>query len=226
MRPNSPIKLNLGCGPFGIEGWTNYDWGVLPLLSKLPWMRRALIGLGLLSKEYDAAWPSLKLVDIRKKLPLANETVQCIYCSHVLEHLERWEALHVLQESHRVLVRGGCVRVVVPNMEKLFEQYVQARQQPIDKKKVTRPALEACRSMWGQATDIKPSNWIDRLKRSFIRGHRWAYDDLELEILLREAGFEPVERREFRMGAVPDLDRLDLAEHASSSLYVEAAKPD
>lgn len=212
----APVKLNLGCGPTGIDGWLNYDWGVLPLLSKLPWLRRGLVQLGVLPASYDVPWSAIQLVDIRKRFPLADATVQFIYCSQVLEHLERWEALHVLQECHRVLVPGGCARVSVPDLAVICRTYLGATG--------GRPAQDACRLLWGHPKDEPPAGAVGRFSRRFIRGHQWCYDHAEMARLLRDAGFHDIRPCQFRAGATPDLDRVELDIHAPHSLYVEACK--
>lgn len=218
---NTLKKLNLGCGPNGLDDWINYDWGVLPLFSKLQGIRQFGIRLGLLDKKYDIRWPKIKLVDIRKRLPLQDETIDCIYCSHVLEHLERWEALFALKESFRVLVRGGRIRIAVPDLEYICRHYLDSRSVPVVQ---GRPAQDACRLLWGHPKDIEPGSWFSKWSRRFIRGHEWAYDESEMTKLLAEAGFSEIERCTFRKGNVPDLDRLDLTDHAAHSLYMEASK--
>lgn len=211
-----PIKLNLGCGPSGLDGWVNFDWGALPLLSKVPWVRRLLVKAGILPAGYDTPWPKIRLVDIRKRLPLRNDSVQFVYCSHVLEHMERWEALRVLRECHRVLVSGGAVRIVVLDLAKICQQYIDGTEE--------RPARNACRMLWGHPKDVEPVGFVARMIRSFVRPHEWIYDNVEMEILMRDAGFDDVQHREFRQGLVVDLDQLDLEGHRTHSLYVEAIK--
>ena len=212
----TPIKLNLGSGPAGLDGWLNYDWGALPLLSKMPWLRRVLVRLGVLPAAYDVTWPVIRLVDIRKRLPLADATVNFIYCSQVLEHMERWEALRVLRESYRILISGGCLRVSVPDLALICHAYHAGKGE--------RPSQEACRLLWGHPKDVAPTGAVARFCRRFIRPHEWCYDHPEMEQLLREAGFTDIHRCSFRKGETPDLDRAELDIHAPHSLYVEAFK--
>ncbi len=212
----SPVKLNLGCGPSGLEDWTNFDWGALPLLSKLPWLRRLLVKAAILPAAYDTPWPRIRLVDVRKRLPVRDGSVRFVYCSHVLEHVERWQALHVLRECHRVLVSGGVVRIVVPDLAKICQQYLDGTDE--------RPAQTACRMLWGHPKDVDPAGLVARVVRSFVRPHEWVYDHQEMEILMREAGFDDVRHCEFRQGVVVDLDQLDLESHRTHSLYIEAVR--
>jgi ubiquinone/menaquinone biosynthesis C-methylase UbiE len=47
------------------------------------------------------------------RLPLASSKFDLLFCAHVLEHVPEDDA--TLAELHRVLARGGYLRVVVPN---------------------------------------------------------------------------------------------------------------
>lgn len=221
MKPRSPtpVRLNLGSGPCSAPGWTNFDWGALPLLSKFPRLRRCLVRFGSLPAAYDISWPPIQLVDLRRRWPLANRSVGSIYCSHVLEHFERWEALHILREARRVLCLGGAVRVVVPDLERIFRCYLDEVVSGME-----RTGREASRRIWGHPKEEKPVGWLAQLRRSFIRGHEWMYDEMELRLLMLEAGFSAPYRCEFRKGTVPDLHHLDLDCHRSLSLYMEAIR--
>lgn len=224
IKKDKVLKLNIGSGPSGIKGWLNYDWGMLPFLSKLKILRHGLVYMGILPKSYDISWPPIKLVDIRKKFPLQNSIVQFIYCSHVLEHFERWETLRILKECKRVLKKGGCIRVVVPDIEKICKMYQESLSDKSRNPFISRPGRELCRAWWGYEKDINPKNIIQYLSRKFIRGHAWNYDKYELELLLKEAGFEEIKLVSFQEGAMPDIKKLDLESHKDHSLYVEAIR--
>jgi len=215
------IKLNIGCGPSGLPGWKNYDWGIVPLLSKLKTIRKILIVLKILPKEYELNWPTLRLVDIRRPFPLEAETVKYVYCSHVLEHFDRWEAVKILKECRRVMKDGGVIRLVVPDIEKLCKIYLKGM---MNKKSDSRPGQDFCRLWWGYDKDIEPRNLIQRLSRKFIRDHQWNYDKHELEILLNEAGFSQIKLSDFQKGKFPDIKSLDLECHKNHSLYLEVIK--
>lgn len=210
-------RLNLGSGWNGIDSWTNFDWGGLALLSKMKFLRRWLINRGWLEKTYDQSWPKIHLVDIRRKLPLKDRSVKYIYCSHVLEHFERWQAIEILKECRRVLKVGGWLRLVIPDLRKMVKKYSQNKGSP-------RAPDDFFREVWGFYKDRQPKNILDKLKRKFIRGHEWGYDKENLTVALTEAGFEKIRERKFRQGAVPDLESLDLEIHRWVSLYMEVQK--
>jgi len=197
-------KLNLGSGPTGINGWINFDWGVLPVLSKMPLVRSIFVKLGLLSRNYDAVWPTIKLVDIRKDLPLENKSIDYIYCSHVLEHFEKFEVIKIVKECKRVLKKNGLIRIVLPDLQKLIKEY--------------KNADEFCREFYGYEKDVK--SW----SQMFIRGHEWMYDTKSFVKLLDEIGFKNCKVVKIKTGEMPDIDKLDLDVHEKLSMYIEARK--
>jgi len=89
--------LNIGCG-----GNYNKDW----------------INLDLYKSEH------VKYHNIKKKLPFSDDSVDVIYHSHVLEHLDKYEAKRFIDDCFRVLKTGGVMRVVVPDLEQIAREYL------------------------------------------------------------------------------------------------------
>jgi len=94
------IKLNLGCGwrNFG-EDWVHIDGG---------------------------NYPHVKSHDITK-LPYKDNEVDLIYVSHVFEYFDREEGLEVLKEWHRILKKGGTLRIAVPDFGEMAKLYSQGK---------------------------------------------------------------------------------------------------
>lgn len=61
--------------------------------------------------------------DIRNGIPYQTETVDAIYTSHFLEHLDYREGVAFLRECRRVLKPNGALRVIVPSMSILTEAF-------------------------------------------------------------------------------------------------------
>ena len=212
------IKLNLGSGPSGINGWLNYDSGALPWLSKCPRLRHLICTLGLLPKSYDTNWPEIELVDIRHKFPIEDNSVDYVYCSQVIEHFEKYEALNILMESFRVLKPEGVIRISVPDIGKILANYKE--QSIIDPKTAAR---EVNVLWWGYEKDKEP-NFVGKISKIFIRDHQWHYDTSSMKKLLSDAGFRKVKTFSFRNGETPDLDQVEIELHKKHSLYIEARK--
>ena len=212
-------KINLGSGPTGLDSWDNYDWGMLPFLSLHKTLRGMLIKLKILSKDYGIPWPKISLVDIRKRLPLKDGEVESIYCSHVLEHFESWQAQSILKECYRVLHPAGVLRIVLPDIKKMLDKYSQyAKTDP------QNAAEKFCRLWYGFDKDKKPATLVQKISRKFIRDHQWHYDFLAIKKSLKTVGFKKINKCNFRKGKLSGLSKLDLDCHRDHSLYVEAQK--
>ncbi|MFA5025940.1 MAG: methyltransferase domain-containing protein [Candidatus Shapirobacteria bacterium] len=201
------IKINLGSGPASAKGWINYDWGLLPFMGKFH-LTSLLVKLKLLGKDYDWKWPDITLVDIREELPDNDNTVDYIYCSHVLEHFEKNVAIDILKECKRVLKKNGRVRIVLPDLSKMIKKYSSSE--------------IFNREYFGFDKDLYIGA-LAKFKRFFIRGHEWMYDAKSAKDLLKEAGFGEVKICSFRKGLVPNLDVLDIEQHREIGLYLEAS---
>ncbi len=98
--PPGAILFDLGCGK---------DAHLLNLLKK-----KIKQGIGIDKKVLSREFDNLKLIkmDLRKQIPLANESVDYLTILAVLEHLDYPE--EVLKECHRVLKTGGYLLITVP----------------------------------------------------------------------------------------------------------------
>ena len=216
------VKVNLGCGPSGIEGWLNYDWGILALLSKFVGLRKWLVKWGLLSKDYDKNWPELRLWDIRWRLPLKNNSVDFIYCSHVLEHVEYWQSKNILKECRRVLKRNGVLRIVLPDMGLIVKKYFSDG--PMNRTAECLRQKEFNMNVFGVDRSKFNDGFLSKLQKFFIREHRWMYDEKDMVFLLKKAGFRKIKKCSFRKGKMADIDKLDLKIHKELSMYFEVEK--
>lgn len=93
------LLVNIGCGPFGEDGWVNLDL-------------------------FPAPGVTLR-ADCRWRLPLGDGSCRGIHIEHYLEHLEPTrERPRLLSECHRCLEEAGVLRIIVPDMRKYIEAYV------------------------------------------------------------------------------------------------------
>ncbi|MFA5894337.1 MAG: methyltransferase domain-containing protein [Candidatus Shapirobacteria bacterium] len=202
------VRINLGSGPDGIKGWINYDWGLLPLFGKFPLFRKVLVTLGILDKSYERKWEGVILHDLRKGIPMADNSVDWVYSSNFLEHLEKYETEKLLSECLRVLKVNGKIRIVVPDIGKVMEKY-----------KNTGDADVFCREFYGYDKDK-----MFGVSKSAVRGHQWMYDYQSLSNLLNKVGFVKITKSTFRKSTMRDIELLDLSIHQELGLYIEAEK--
>jgi predicted SAM-dependent methyltransferase len=62
-----------------------------------------------------------KDVDIRNPLPFPDESVDRFMLEHLIEHVTQHQAYRFLCDCHRVLKEGGVVRVVFPDVKRIYE---------------------------------------------------------------------------------------------------------
>ena len=98
LKLHSPLLyVNLGCGSTFHSDWDNFD--LVPV-------------------------QGVRLLNLLSAFPIEDAAVNACYSSHVLEHLSRSYAPRFLAEIFRVLVPGGIVRIVVPDLEQITRLYL------------------------------------------------------------------------------------------------------
>lgn len=71
--------------------------------------------LDLTAKEKSIQNADFSVTHTYKKWPWENDSVQEIFCSHFLEHLEPKERVHFVNECYRILKPGAQARIIVPH---------------------------------------------------------------------------------------------------------------
>jgi predicted SAM-dependent methyltransferase len=136
------MKINLGAGDQYADGWHNVDHGSPH------------------RKDED--------VDLTGPLPWAENSIDCIYAGHVLEHLTQEECVALLERLHPLMKPGGELMVVGPDV-RIAEQ--MAQQGTLD---VTLDSLKYGAGRW--SGDV----------------HRWECTSRGLQDLLETAGWQEV----------------------------------
>jgi len=169
-------------------------------------------------------WPRcVRVLDATGRLPYSDSSLLYVYTSHFLEHLPTSKARRFLRECYRVLAAGGILRVVVPDLRAICEEYLKgggegesARELAADRF-IERTGL--------RSLDSDAGGWLTVLRRAWGRdGHCWMYDEHSLAARLKDSGFTNVTHRRFRESLIPDIELLDIPARASESLYVEGQK--
>lgn len=239
--------LNLGCGTkvSSDPAVTNIDWSVY-LRLKRSWIFRTMVPLfvsGDRLTRYRSLGKNILVHNLAKGIPFASNTVDVVYHSHMLEHLDREVAVAFLQEVKRVLRPGGVQRIVVPDLEQLCRTYLE-HVATCDSSPGEAPHHEAhiaafieqCVRREGYGTLRQPP--VRRFLENLILGdarargetHQWMYDRISLEHLLTRLGYQSPRLQHYNTSQIPEWSAygLDLNESGGElrpgSLYLEATK--
>ena len=211
-------RINIGCGDQPTQGWRNFDNSLSLKVATVPVLPSILINLGFFKEQASfikyCKNNSIEYGDAIKGLPMQSGSADVLYSSHMIEHLNQTEMRLFLKEARRVLVPGGIIRLVVPDLFQLVQDYLET----IDADKfmtrsyVTEPLS---RSFWR------------RIKLLLVgaRNHQWMYDGLSLSRLLVANGFTSPRVLKAGETQIQDPQNLDLYERSSESVYVEAVNP-
>lgn len=213
------LKINIGCGDKPTKGWSNYDnsWSVRLAKNKLA--TYIIWRLGVLSEAQYKFISFVKNTNIlwanaTKYIPEGDSSVDVVYSSHMLEHIERDEALLFLKEVSRILKCGGIIRLGVPDLKYQIDHYIKNGDANIF---IENTLL----------TREKPTTLGAMIKYLIIgeRNHQWMYDGNSLCQLLYESGFKEPSILEPGSTKIPDPGFLDLKERSPGTVFVEAFNP-
>jgi predicted SAM-dependent methyltransferase len=91
--------LNLGCGEIFHKDWLNID--------------------------YVSNSPHVSQHDLSQGIPCNSETIDFVYHSHILEYFTKTDGEKFIQECNRVLKKGGGIRIVIPDLKTIVEEYLK-----------------------------------------------------------------------------------------------------
>jgi SAM-dependent methyltransferase len=199
------VKINIGSDLTVAEGWINIDSCVHALISGYPDFIKKLVykstdaHLRYEEKDYISILKNHTFVfhNVEYGLPFPSNSVQYIYASHFLEHLYKDDAKKLLRETYRVLKLRGKIRLCVPDL-----QYVISLYQEGDRERALAFFFD--------------------VGTGYFYTHKYMYDFESLRSVLYEVGLDHVIRCSYKIGEVPDIEKLD--SKPDETLYVEATK--
>tara|TARA_B110000003_G_C16609706_1_gene518906 strand:- start:623 stop:1498 length:876 start_codon:yes stop_codon:yes gene_type:complete len=175
----SKIKLNVGASPI----WKNDDWYILD--HKKSKFKNAILG--------DAS-----------SISLDDNSVEVIFCSHVIEHIPQIKIVDVFNEFNRVLKPGGILRILSPDLLKIATAYVNKDKDFFEKALKEDSNIRTDMGYGGILANwfVSPGQdtiLLDRNLSKFITGqaHQIIYDFEMLTVLLSNSGFDEIKQKEF-----------------------------
>lgn len=207
LRPNCD-HLHLGCGTTSPDGWLNVDGSLQVTLARHPWVKALLVSSRLLPRrQAEILWSSHVIrLNLRKRLPFADNSFRVIYCSHMLEHLYFEDGRRLLKECYRVLQPHGICRFVVPDLASAVERYRAAKSRgdpdaaSLFMQEISTHEKEAAHGPLG----------IYRRLTAFHQ-HKWMYDGESLRALFVEAGFSDAKPHGYLESRIERIREVEMA---------------
>jgi predicted SAM-dependent methyltransferase len=182
MKTSKLKNVHLGSSAHIIDGWINYD--------------------------IDTSNGATK-ADLRKGIPLADNSVQMIFSEHVIEHFSKDDGYKLIEECYRVLKPGGTMRIGWPGFNKLISSYL------LRSRKHRRHVTPHLQLRYGHWDEI----FADRL---FSWEHRYAYTPRHMKDVLQEVGFnKPKQYKYMKSGYGYKWD----THNDPVTVYLEVQKP-
>jgi predicted SAM-dependent methyltransferase len=144
-------------------------------ISRIPGLAFILFKIGFLSNQryeqhQQGVFRTIRYLNVAKRFPYADATFDYIFSSHLFEHLYRNQAIFCLNETFRILKKGGVMRIAVPDLDRIVKYYDPQHSEDF---------LEAV---------FEAKQKHDKNK------HHWHYNEISLTKLLKETGFSKIYR--------------------------------
>lgn len=226
-------KLNIGCGNNLIEDdtWINIDnsflakirrsifWRIFNLVINLKFLRNRV-------PNFFFNYPKVDIVDIRKKFPYANNSIDYIYCSQVIEHLQKYDLNKFIEECLRILKPGGLIRILTPDLEKIIKLYSLSDLNTFKE----NDFLESNNPCDHLNAMFYPRSHIFLNKRSVFtkffdflpEQHKYIYDFKTIFEMFKSVGYENIKSVDTKDSIFPGAKILDKAQDVS--ILLEAKK--
>jgi len=177
------VYVHYGCGFTAPKSWINYDASPTLKFERIPI-------IGKIYTKNPRRFPKNVLCgNIIKGLPHQKESVQGIFCSHVLEHLSLEDCRRALRNTFKYLKPGGIFRLVVPDLEYAIGEYEKDKTPDASVRFMEYTLLgRSCRS--GTILQIMESV-LGNSK------HLWMWDEKSMVKELYDIGFSKVRRAKY-----------------------------
>lgn len=170
LKSKSPA-VHFGAGPTNLKGFINTD---------------------ILCNDFH--------VNITKKLPFKDGSIAYVYHSHLIEHIYNREAKKFLTECHRIMKKGGVMRIATPDYRRLaMAAYTDNKDLKL---------LKEHHIVKSREKSFTPSNYLNEFTHMMF-GHKFVYDYEYLSYLCKEAGFLRVYEVKINESRYPLLSGLE-----------------
>jgi predicted SAM-dependent methyltransferase len=201
-----------GCGLCAPPRWLNFDASPAMRLQRLP-----IVGNLVPSGQFGRYPTNVRYGNIVNGLPIPDESVEFLYCSHVLEHISLSELRCALANCYKYLQPGGIFRLVVPDLETMAKAYIESNHNDEAAHEFIRITLLG-----------KEHRQRDLL--SFIKDwlanseHLWMYDYKSLSMELSKVGFQNIRRAKFGDSGIEVFSDVENLERWTGELGIQCQK--
>jgi hypothetical protein len=205
--------VQFGCGMCAPNNWLNFDAGpAFWLQSRLPFLTPVLTKRG-----FPNYPKNIRYGDVIKGLPVRSQSIQGVYCSHVLEHMSLHEFRAALHNVYSYLRPGGVFRLVLPDIEQLAKAYLNDP----DPEAAHRFMRDSWLGEENMARGLRsmPSALFGRAR------HFWMWDYKAMAKELADAGFTDVRRAQFGDSQYPRFKEVEDIGRWENCLGVECRRP-
>jgi predicted SAM-dependent methyltransferase len=205
-------QVQYGCGFTAPQEWTNFDASPTLRFERLPLLGRLYVKN---SQRFPA---NVSYGDIRKGLPVPDNSCDFVYCSHVLEHLALNDFHLALANTFRILKPGGVFRCVVPDFEYSVKLYLDSVSETPSSDFLKETLL---------GTTKRPKGLGGMMKNLLGNSsHLWMWDYRSLSSELTKAGFSNIRRATFGDSEHEVFTSVEERARWNHCLGVECIKPE
>jgi hypothetical protein len=206
--------VQYGSGPVSApKEWANFDASMT-----LKWERIPLLGKAY-TKNACRFPENTRWGDIVRGLPVPEESCDGVFASHVLEHLTLADFHTAIENTKRILRRGGVFRLIVPDLQLAARTYLGR----LDRGETGANHMFLASTMLGEE---HPRGGLGSLAFRWFNtsSHRWMWDAPSLKSTLGEHGFTLVRKCEFGDSEDPMFSLVEDAGRYDSAVAIEARR--
>ncbi|MBD78443.1 MAG: methyltransferase type 11 [Crocinitomicaceae bacterium] len=185
------VYAQYGCGLSAPDKWLNFDTS--PTLR----IQKSFVLNLFLGPFLKVKFPKNIIVgDIIKGLPLEENSVDGLFCSHVLEHLSFDDYHTALENSYKVLKPGGTFRLIMPDLEFMVQSYMEKKKLGNDE---------------ASTEFIRDTYMVEESRKRGLRAiaeqvlgnsrHLWLWDNSSTIASLEKVGFKDIRKCKFNDSA-------------------------